>query len=913
MITLKHFLLRLQIALTLVLIHAAAPAQQIDSLVVACSYEQVPLREVIRDLETRYPINFYYKEEWIPASTFTGHHEAIGLAELVDLLVYGTGLEPIIIRNGIYLAPRFEVLAALGQATSQLHGNGAGANGYAVVIGNPHEAGMHKRFQVRGKVRDGKDGTTLIGATVRVMNESIYAVTGFDGDFTLDLTPGSYEIVISSLGFEEKKLEVRAVGPGRLDVDLFESSHEISEVRIYAQRHDENVRGNQMSMVELDARSIKMLPLIAGERDIVKSFTMSAGVKSVGEFGAGMNVRGGGEDQNLYLLEGSPLFNTSHVMGLLSVINPDAVTNVALYKGHIPADFGERVSSVMTIQMRDYSIDQPNIRGGIGIFSSRLLVETPVLTDRVTLKVGGRASYSDYLLSLVPDFNLQNSSAGFYDLFGVMNINLNKNPITISAYNSSNSFQYTDIFSNQYANTLGSISWSHIFSPDFSSNLTTAYSNYQVERHETSEELFAYRVNSQIEYLSSKLKFRYTGFNNHTIDIGAQTVRYSIDPGVRTPLENSWITQQITSSELGNEYSAFINNVWDIGLNTSMQLGLRYTQYYYIGPHTIYSYLDGQPRLPVYVVDSTVFAQGDIINQYGAFEPRFSFRQVINDYSSVKLSYNRNAQYLSLLSYSSISTPEDTWKLADPFLKPVIANQFAIGYYRNFANNMYETSIEAYYKQLDNLVEYRNGAILALNNHVETELLDAIGYNYGIELMVRKNSGKLNGTITYTYSQSLKQTLGESRVDQINRNELYPSQFDKPHDLNVSLNYNYNRRIRFGANFSYNTGRPITLPEFVYNSSGNQLVYFSDRNKYRLPDYHRLDLSVSVDENLRRRRMWKGSWTFSLLNVYGRKNAYTVFYKRDVPNQVNNYRLFSLYKLYLIGTPLPTVTYNFIF
>jgi hypothetical protein len=345
----------------------------------------------------------------------------------------------------------------------------------------------------------------------------------------------------------------------------------------------------------------------------------------------------------------------------------------------------------------------------------------------------------------------------------------------------------------------------------------------------------------------------------------------------------------------------------------AVNVGLRYSAYANTGPGSVAEYSPGMIRDTSNITGNIDYGKNKVIQFYHGFEPRLSARVKLNEESSIKMSYNRNIQYISLISYSSVSTPSDIWKLADPFIKPLIANQFAIGYYHNFFNNTIEASVEVYYKGLLNVVDYKNGAQLEMNSNIETQLVNTTGRNYGLEFLFKKNSGKFDGWITYTYSRSLRKTSGTFAAETINSNRYYPSSYDRPHDFSIAANYHLNKRLRFSANFSYASGRPITLPEYKYFAGNEVVVFFSDKNKYRIPSYNRLDLSISLDESLRLKKKWKGSWSFSVLNVYGRKNAYTIYYTEEAPSPANDYNRFSLYKLYLIGRPVPTISYSFIF
>ncbi|MGD9991670.1 MAG: carboxypeptidase-like regulatory domain-containing protein [Salinivirgaceae bacterium] len=857
---------------------------------VTASFKDTPLASVLIELSDQTQHQIYFKESWTQDINCTGNFKDMPLYIVLDKILDKTPLLPIEINQVYYVVPR-ELVAQHLKELNRLGGTYS-EDDYInyIIIGDASDIGKYKTNRITGLVTDGASGESLVGATIQVLNSPEYGVSGYTGKYALELPAGTYQIKTSSVGFESQLTTIKVLGPGKLNLELFEETHALGEVTILSDKLNKNVSRDQMSIVEMNAKDIKQLPSLIGERDIIKSFTTMPGVKTAGEFGSGINVRGGGEDQNLYLLENAPLFNTSHVMGLLSAVNPDAVTNVTLYKGHIPSNYGERVSSVMDINFNGSNITKASAKGGIGIYSSRLLAETPLFKNKVSLKLGGRASYSDWLLTKMPDYYLQNSAASFTDLNAVLTFNLKNNPITLFAYYSRDKFAYANIQSYQYGNKLLSANWQHVFGPNLNTAVNMAYSNYAVTNKNYETELFSHQIQSDINYLSGKIKAEYSGFYNQNLTLGMQGIQYQINPGERTPIGEAQIEPFTTRPELGHEFSAFINDAIAFSPSITFQLGLRFT---------FYQYLQASSNKELY--------------SYQGFEPRASFKYQLTENNSVKASFNRNQQFLTLLSYTSISTPDDVWKLAGPDLKPVIADQLALGYYHNFNHNIVEFSVEIYYKKLQHLSDYKNGAVLKLNNQVTSELLHAQGKNYGLEIMLKKSSGDLYGTMAYTYSRALRSTDGNSFQEQINNNKTYPSQFDIPHDLNLNLNYKINRRLRFGLNFSYATGRPVTLPEYTYSLGNKELVYFSDRNKYRLPDYHRLDVSMSIDESLKKKKKWKGSWTFSVLNVYARKNAYSIVYKKDTPTPENNYQVFSLYKMYLIGVPFPTITYNFIF
>lgn len=876
------------------------------------NYENFPVIEFLSLLDKNFNLKCYYKPEWLKDKIFSADFNQNTLEQALSQIFEGTAYEYEIVQgNHIVILPRENVAVLKGKMfdysnnlyQSRIH-----------EIGDPSEAGKFKMVKLSGKITDGKNGEPVFGTTVWIENTNNAVVSNAEGKYSLNIAPGIYSVQFSNMGFEKSTYTLKVISNGTFDIELFQETHNITEVAVYAKDAERNIKSSQMSIVELNAKALKQLPSLIGEKDILKSFTTMPGVQSVGEFGSGFNVRGGGEDQNLYLLEGAPIFNTSHVFGMLSVINPDVVKEVSLYKGHIPSEYGERVSSVMDIKMNENGIFKVGAKGGIGIYNSRLMLQVPLLDNKITLKIAGRSSYSNWLLKKLPDYNLQNSSTSFYDLTATAFADFKRNKISLFAYKSFDDFKYVKQYAYNYGNELASLSWRSIFSSNFTGRLLVAYSNYKVTKDNYGYGQDAESTSSELSYLSGKYHLNFTRIQNNNIEAGIQTILYQITPGDRLPLtKESDVKPFYLEKEQSLEKAVYINDKIDISNKLSFNIGLRYSNYTAIGPKKVYFYEDGLPRNFNFRIDSINYAPGEKIQSYQNLEPRVSAKIQTTDNSSVKISYNRNTQYISLLSYTSIPTPDDIWKLSDKHIKPVKANQFALGYYRNINKNTIETSVEVYYKMLDNLPEFKNNSSTDTNVHIETELLSTKGKNYGVELMIKKNSGVLEGWVSYTYSRAFRQTSGLFSEEIINNNSWYKSSYDKPHNLSVVSTYHINKRWRLTGTFNYSTGRAITLPEYKYTIAGQELIHYSPRNKYRLPDYHRLDIALSIDESLRRSKKWKGSWTFSIINVYARKNAYSVFYKKEEPTFSNNYKQYSLYKLYIIGIPLPTVTYNFIF
>jgi len=718
------------------------------------------------------------------------------------------------------------------------------------------------------------------------------------------------------MSFENQYQKIRLIQDGNADFDLFEQTHTIAEVTVVG----ENSKASkaQMSMIKMTAVTLKELPVLMGEADLIKSMVMMPGVQSVGEMSSGFNVRGGNTDQNLVLLDGSPVFNTTHLFGFFSMINPDAVEDVTLYKGGIPAFYGERISSVMDVQLKDGSDKYLRVNGGIGLINSRLTIEGPfVKKKKSTFMIGGRSTYSDWLLQHTKNPTFMNSVAHFYDINGTANFELSpKDHLKLMGYRSSDVFNLNSNSLYNYTNTLGSLNWKLNFSEKLVSDLSIAYSKYDFKVDQKDPVLPAddYTLKSNIQYGSLKYALSLYPNERHRISTGFQAIGYWINPGKIVP------TQTITNvveSTMRNEQSAemalFADDDLDLSEKLAFNVGMRYSHFINYGPGIVYNYASGLPKSQSTIVDSTVYKSGDIIKKYQGLEPRVSIKYNLNNGGSVRLSYQRIHQFITQISNTAVISPADYWKSADQNLAPLINDQIALGLFKNPANGLFETSVEIYYKKLQNLLEYKNGAQLLMNNHIETDLMLANGYSYGIELFAKKSTGRLNGWVSYTYSRTFQKGESQFLEEKINGGAYYPSVYDKPHDLSVVTNYKISRRWRFSGNFVFSSGRPITLPEQKYYYGGNQVVIYSDRNKYRMPPYHRMDVSITLDENLRIKRMWKGSWTFSIYNLYGRKNPYSVFYRKEATVQSTDKTQYQIYKLSIIGVPVPSITYNFKF
>jgi hypothetical protein len=859
-------------------------------------------------LEHKYHVQFFYDPGWFEMMTFNSSILRLSFGEVLDRIKSEVDLSIFTIDSVLYifvpLKPELRLKSAPGVSDVQ-------------IIGNPDDYGKYAKATIQGNILDGMNGNPLAGASIHIDKLKLGAIADKNGKYILKAPVGEYNVRLSFIGYDDNTQKIKLVSNGTLNMKLFEKSIHLGEVVVSSERSESNVSGTQMSYAKFNAKSIRELPVSMGVTDIIKSIILMPGVQTIGEFGTGFNVRGGSADQNLILLEDVPLFNSSHLFGLISVVNSDGISNVTLLKAGIPAKYGERASSVMDIQLAAANPDKTTVKGGIGIINSTLYVETPLINKKINLLIGARSSYSNWLLHSIPDIDLMNSSAHFYDADALLSFNVNsRNKINVFAYISNDRFGFAKTTDYQYSNLLGSVRWKHSFRNNLYSNLVAGLSNYQynLSESDTLSPLEAYKIKSSLHYRNVKWNLSWFSTDKHSIDFGINAALYNIQPGKLSALNDTTIIKPIEMQpEKAIESAFYITDNITISPRFALDLGVRYSLYSYLGPNKIYIYQPNSPRTSGSVIDSLTYANNKPICWYSGLEPRLSLRFTISNSSSVKLSYNRIHQYVNLVSNTAVMAPTDVWKLSSPYLKPLTCDHFAVGYFKNFKNNTYETSIEIYYKSLTNAIEYKNGANLLLNPYLEADLTNVRGYNYGVELYLKKNSGRLTGWASYTFSRSLQKTNGIFTGDKINENQLFPSNFDRPHDLIINLNYHISRRWRFGSTFIYSTGRPVTLPEYKFYYQNYQLLYYSDRNKYRLPDYHRLDVSLTFDESIRIKKKWKGSWTFSIVNLYGRKNAYSVFYKEEGHMVSSEYKLYDTYMLYIIGIPFPTLTYNFTF
>ncbi|MCW5909474.1 MAG: TonB-dependent receptor [Cyclobacteriaceae bacterium] len=776
----------------------------------------------------------------------------------------------------------------------------------AIVIGT-RGANTKATATLAGFVRYSKSGESLVGATVMVEKPLTGAITDGNGYYSITLPKGEHLLKINSLGMKSVQRSIIIHSDGRLNFDVEEEVLPLKEVIVESNR-DETVMGLQMGLEKFDFKTMKQLPVALGEVDVIKTMLTLPGVQTVGEGTVGFNVRGGAADQNLILFNEATVFNPSHLFGFFSTFNPDIVKNVELYKSGVPSEYGGRISSVLDIQTREGNKRKWSGSGGISPITGRLAFEGPIIKDKLSLLVSGRSTYSDWLLSKVPSSTINKSEAAFYDLNANLNYSIDsKNSLAITAYTSHDEFKLQSDTVYSYQNHVLGLKWKHIFTNRLLGAITTNYSGYAYNIKSLANPLNAFNLDYSIRQVQAKTDFSYFITNKHTLTFGAGTLRYDLEPGNYQPVgAESIVTPDKLQSEQALESFAYVGSQFEVNPKLLLYGGIRYSLFNNFGPHDVYMYPEGSVRDVTTITDTVTFTRGKKIASYGGPEYRFSARYNYAPNQSFKLSYNRHRQYLQMLSNTTAIAPTDVWKLSDPYIKPLIGDQVSLGYYLKDGKRSIEVSIEAYYKWMQNFLDYKGGAELIQNHHIETDVLNAKGKAYGLEFMLKRTSGKLNGWLSYTYSRSLLQAEGATPVETINRGSLYPSNYDKPHAVNFISNYKFSRRFSTSVNLVYSTGRPITLPIGMYTVEGVSRLIYSERNQYRIPDYFRTDLALNIEGNHKIKKLAHSYWSISVYNLTARRNAYSVFYTSE-NGEIKGY------KLSIFGTAIPTISYNFKF
>ncbi|GAB3778909.1 TonB-dependent receptor [Spirosoma horti] len=779
----------------------------------------------------------------------------------------------------------------------------------------PEKGTRSAGLTISGYIKDAGNGEGLIGVSVYVKETGTGAVTNSYGFYAVTLQPGTYNLVISYVGYEKQNKTVNLANQNvRLDLELGQEGKQLQEVVVSTTREDDNVKNIEMSVNRIDVKTLQRIPALLGEVDVIRSIQLLPGVSTVGEGATGFNVRGGSIDQNLVLLDEAPVYNSSHLFGFFSVFNPDAVKDVKLIKGGIPSNYGGRISSILDVRLKEGNAKKPELNGGIGLIFSRLSYERPLFKGKGSFIVAARRSYADILAQPFLTGDLKGAKFYFYDLTAKANYHINdKNTVFISGYLGRDVFGSD--FGFNWGNTTLSARWNHVFSDRLFLNTTAYYSNYDYSLNSDLKQKRPndfFRTDSRIVDYSLKPDFSlFLGKN--TISFGGQAIIHDFQPGMATAASSGSVRTFGIANKHALEAALYIGNEQQLTSKLQLQYGLRYSLFNYTGPGEAYTFQTDVPLGTRREVITTVdYRGGEVIKTYGNWEPRFSAKYDLTSNSSLKFSYNRLAQYIHLVSNTTASTPLDIWTPSTNNIKPQIGDQLAGGYFKNFgrskgAGSEFEASVEVYYKWLQNQIDYIDGASLILNKYLEGDLLSGKGRAYGAEFFIKRNTGVVNGWISYTLAKT------ERQVNGINNNNWYPTRFDKRHTLTSVLLFDplQAKRWNFSATFTLASGTPGTFPTNRFEYEGFVVPQNTDnsRNNYRIPAYHRLDLAATLQGRKRPGKRKEDNWVFSVYNVYARKNAFSVYFQ---PN-TDNPRLTEAIRYSVFATLIPSVTYNFKF
>ena len=897
------------------------------------SFNDVLLVDAIKEIEKKTDVKFFFQDEWLSGERISMSFQDISLERALKNMFDGTSLNfyilngrDIILSNNIAiydaihssffikdsvfslakdsLSQKAKINTPIFSDTQPVNSN---TKYETYRVGKENIKSSRKIATLSGYIFNYKNGKALENISINIPEHNLGTETNKNGYYELKLTRGNYILEIGALGFEKIKSRVLFYNDGQLDFQLAESFEDLDEVVINSDVN-KNVQESITGVSRIDVERVKTIPLVLGERDIFKVATTLPGISRTGEGSSGFNVRGGKEDQNLVLLENSTIYNPSHFFGLFSAINPFTTENVNIYKGSIPAQFGGRLSSVFDIQAKVGNKKEFSGEGAVGPVTSNLHFEIPVVKDQSSLILGGRGTYSGWILRSLDEPSLRNSEASFYD--GILKYDHKidaHNQISATGYYSADKYSITSDSLFGYTNSSIALKWNHDLSNKHKSKLHFSNSRYGLEINYDAEANDDFDLDYDINESYLQLDLNYRLNDTYQFHYGLSTKLYTVNPGSISPSgQDSAIDPIEISGEKGLENALFLSGDIKLSDKWALYSGFRLSSFSVLGQTTQKIYDDNQPKSQETVIDTLSFGKNEFAKTYFGPELRLSARYLLNENTSIKASFNTTYQYIHTLTNNTTAAPTDTWKLSDFNIEPQRASQIALGFYKNLNDNLYEISLEGYLKQSRNLLDYKVGAQLLLNQSLETEVLQGEGRSYGIELLLKKRYGRLNGWLAYTYSRSKIRLDSKFNEERVNNGDFFPTNFDKPHDLSLIANYKLTKRFSLSANFIYQTGRPVTFPVGSYNFNDNEYVIYSDRNKFRIPDFYRLDLGFNVEGNHKLKKLAHSFWNISIYNVLGRNNPYSVFF-------VNKDGEIKAFQSSIFSIPIPTITYNFKF
>lgn len=862
--------------------------------------------DALSQIDQRLPVRIFFPADQLPAAPIALNLTNATVDEALDAILDETVLDYVGYRDQVYVigsaitigtefdAAYFAAVAAQADGPEEEITASEGS----ASVGRRGQLETDGLALVRGIVTEQGSNDPLIGATIQVEGSPLGAATDVDGSYELRLRPGTYDLVVSYVGFGVDRRTVVVDGSGDYNITLGGGTT-LQEVVVTEQGADANVDRVQASVERLDLAALEKLPTFMGETDVVRALLLNPGVSSIGEGATGFNVRGGEIDQNLLLMDNGALINSSHALGFFSTYNADVIKSVDLYKANMPARFGGRLASVLDVQLRDGSFDRLRGKASLGPVTAKLMLEGPIAKEKTSFIVGVRSSYADWVLNLASVAEVENSSTFFIDGNARITHRFNDNAtLVLQGYGSQDDFVFNETFGFDYSTLMGQATYRQIVNERLYGSLNLVYSDY-VSSQSDLREFRGEQIDNGVRYLTVKPIVNFDASERTSFEGGLEINRYWINPGERIPVGSESLAAAASlPEENGLESSIFLSVDQSFGDRFSLSGGLRYTDYRFLGPYSENQYPDGVPAREN-VIGQVEFGSGETVASYGVLQPRLSMRYRLSGTASIRAGYGRTAQFLNQIFVSDSPTPSSQFQLSTRYIPPFLSHNLSLGYFRNLEDNNVELGVEVYARDIDQLWDYRDFAEVIVNPTLETEILVGDGRAYGLELSGKRKIGTINGLVSYTFSAT------ERRIPGINGGEFYRSNFDKPHNFVATINWNPNKRNTLTANFTYGTGRPVTAPVGSYRvENGLSVPVFSDRNGVRIPDYHRLDLAYTLGRSYNETQKYATSWTISLYNVYGRRNAFSVFYTQgaDRSNIAN--------QLAVLGTVFPAITFN---
>ena len=904
-------------------------AQNNEIIKISISFENENLKSVLNKIEQKTDYHFYYAENWLGTELYNENFMNVSVNTILDFILKNTNLNFFIYENSkIILTQNNSIYNELPE---DFFGIAEKEKGETIVetkkspvfynnekiskfkksefirIGKENKKNTQNKNKLTGVVKNIKTGIPISNLLILVIDKNISTTTDSEGKYEIVLPVGLNILQLSALGVESLQKPVLIYNNGNLNFELNDRFEMLDEVVLETKSTRNSVKAIA-GVTQIEVTKIKTIPLVLGERDILKVATTLPGISTAGEGSAGYNVRGVKSDQNLILLDNAIVYNPSHFFGIFSAINPFSTRQVDIYKGNIPAEFGGRLSSVFDINTKNGNTEKFAGEASIGPVMSNLTLELPFVKNKSSLLVGGRSTYSDWILNSLDNESLKNSNAKFYDLIVKYYHNIDdKNKVTVSGYFSKDEFSITSDSLYSYSNRLFSLKWDHKINKNNEASLIIANSQYKFNINYENNAENDFYLGYNIEETELKLKLKNSSIKLHGFDYGFSGKLYKVNPGYVNYKETNTTYKNINiPSERGLEAAIFISDNYNVTENLLLDIGLRYSVFAALGEATQRIYKSGKPKSETTLINSVSIDKNKIVDSYGGLEFRLSSRYLLENEFSIKASYNKSYQYIHTLSNNTTISPTDKWKLTDSNIKPQSSEQFSIGLFKDLNDKMYEISLEGYYKKLKNIVDYKVGANLLLNQTIETEILQGEGKTYGVEFLIKKADGKLNGWLGYTFARSLNKFESNYPEETINSGNYFPANYDKPHDFSLVTNYKLTQRYSISANLIYQTGRPVTYPVGKYTLNNAEFVLYSDRNKFRIPDYYRLDLSLNIEGNHKIKKFAHSFWNISVYNVLGRNNPYSVFFVTEKGE-------IKAYQSSIFSIPVPTITYNFKF